>query len=143
MRETADRSKYFSAVAFAGIGVCFLVLFYDSIVASRNWAVLPKIVAALISPIPITLMAGFCLADKAGEKRELRIRPLPIIGAIFTGVLVAVPCCRLGDSLVPLLIESAVFTASLINFFVARSASLAGLLCGLSVGITAAVIWLS
>lgn len=144
-----ERNHGLEALAVAMAGLALLALGYEGIVIGRNWEQVPRVFAAMIVPVPIAIFAGFLFPAKSQvllNRGQLSIRGSVVLCFVSTAVLLAggVLLARLagyGTETAPLLIESAVFSASVLNLRISRSRALAAVLTGTSIAITLAVVF--
>ncbi|MEM0897058.1 MAG: hypothetical protein AAGJ79_09225 [Verrucomicrobiota bacterium] len=144
-----ERNHGLEALAVAMAGLALLALGYEGIVIGRNWEQVPRVFAAMIVPVPIAIFAGFLFPAKsraALDRGQLSIRGSIVLCFVSGAVLLVggVLLARLtgyGAETAPLLIESAVFSASVLNLRVSRSRALAAVLTGTSIAITLAVVF--
>lgn len=150
--ENRTRETTFSSFALGLIGLCFLLLFYESIITRQLWREIPRIVAGLISPLPLALLLAFWLGGK-GEGKQ-RALPSPLVmtcflagavlvtllgGAILSGTVLVGHAPGLGAAIA----QSALLTTSVLNLLFLRNGPTAAACSGGSIGLTVHVIFFS
>lgn len=147
--SSGNRTHLFITFALGLIGLCFLILFYRIIVEPGHWKFLPPLIGSIIAPLPPALLVAFIFAgpDSGRKRREpppfLLIAWLVFgwIGTILSGIALEGALFQLLGNSFPLLAQSAVFSASLFNFFFLRHARTAAFLCGMSSAIATGFIF--
>jgi hypothetical protein len=146
-RETA-----FSMFALGLIGLCFLLLFYESVVSRQLWREIPRIVAGLLSPLPLALFLAFCF--RGGRQAVARHEVSPAVmslflagsiglvlvaGFLFSGSSSATALSGIG----PVIAQSALLTTSVLNLLFLKHGPTAAACSGGSIGLTVHVIFFS
>lgn len=149
MRSTDSKGAVLSGAALGLIGLCFLLLLHEVVISKQAWEVIPRIVAGMLAPVPIGIFFAFAYAHRGGAKR---VEPSPIRTTFYLlisiGLTIVASYLFHKSSNKPIGIgmavtESAVFSASLLNYFFMRSSILAAALSGVSVGLTVFLIFLT
>lgn len=146
-RETA-----FSMFALGLIGLCFLLLFYESVVTRQLWREIPRIVAGLLSPLPLALLLAFCFGG--GKQGGTRQEPSPVVMSLFLagsiGLVLLAGFLLSGSSsatalsgIGPAIAQSALLTTSVLNLLFLRHGPTAAACSGGSIGLTVHVIFFS
>lgn len=147
--SSGNRTHFFIFIALGMIGFCFLILFHRIIVEPGHWKFLPPLIGSIIAPISPALLVAFICAGPDSGKRRKEPRPLLLliwlivgwIGTILPGIVLEGALFELLGASFPLLAQSAVFSASLFNFFFLRHARIAAFLCGMSSAIATGFIF--
>tara|TARA_R110000850_G_scaffold169388_9_gene294655 strand:+ start:157 stop:609 length:453 start_codon:yes stop_codon:yes gene_type:complete len=139
-----------SAVALGLIGLCFAALLYEVVITRQLWQEIPRLFGGFLAPVPPAIFIAFCLAYRDSPPPA---EPSPGRMGLFLALSVAI---TIGTGLfffrnpshqeistAPAIVESAVFSASILNFLFFRSPLAAAALCGTSIGLTFFVIFLT
>ena len=121
-----QKATALSALALSLIGVCFVLLLQDLVISKQAWEEVPRLFAGLASPVPLGIFLAFVFAHRGGG-------PLVRFAAADSA----------STAVAPAIAESAIFSASVLNFLLFRSQVIAAALSGASIGLTAFVIYLT
>ena len=139
-----------SALSLGLIGLCFILLLYEVVITRQLWAEIPRLFAAFLAPVPAAIFIAYCFAHKAGSEppefspaRMVVLLIVSIAATIGIGMVIGREPGRGGIGSGPAITESAVFSASILNFLFLRSPLLAAGLGGISIGLTIFVIFLT
>lgn len=149
--ETNRKATAFSAFAFGLIAICFVLLLQEIVMTRELWVEIPRVFAGLLAPIPVALYVGFLFAHREGEARA---EPSPIVMTLVLGLTLAVVLVlgRFAFSggeasgslgMGPVLVQSAVFSSSVLNLLFLRNQVVAAVLSGVSIGLTVVVVFFS
>ncbi len=147
--ESNKKATALSALALGLIGVCFVLLLQDLVISKQAWEEVPRLFAGLASPVPLGIFLAFVFAHRGGGPKP---EPAPVLMcllllasiAITIGIGFIVRHAATGSTAVaPAIAESAIFSASVLNFLLFRSQVIAAGLSGASIGLTAFVIYLT
>ncbi len=147
--ETNRKATLFSAFAFGLIAICFILLLQEIVMTRELWVEIPRVFAGLLIPIPVALYVGFLFAYRDGAARK---EPSPIVMTLVLGVTLALVLVighfstSGGDASEfigtgPVIVQSAVFSSSVLNFLFLRNQIVAAVLSGVSIGLTIVVIF--
>lgn len=147
--KSISRIHILSFFALGLIGICFAVLFYEFLISRQNWKELPRVFACMIAPVPLAVFFGYCTANRLKGKEEqpdprvmTLILALSILATMGAGQFIHVFSESSSNSdISPLLAESTIFTASILNLMSMRNNLIAAALSGISLGLTAFVIF--
>ena len=147
-----SKSVALSGLALGLIGICFILLLQEFVISKKAWEEIPRLFAGLAVPVPLAIFLAFCLAHRDGPKRKEDPAPLKMAGllaASFFGVMAIGFIGHLSNAAIgsfttgPIIAESSVFSASVLNFLFFRSPPIAAVLSGASTSLTAIVIFLT
>jgi hypothetical protein len=147
--RSLSRINALSIFALGLIGICFAVLFYEFLISRQNWQELPRVFACLIAPVPLALFFGFCTANRQNNE-DTQPDPRVMTLILLVGIIVTIGFgeisrlfsdSNLASGITPLLAESTVFTASILNLVGSRNDLVAAALSGISIGLTTFVIF--
>ena len=145
------KSTALSALALSLIGICFVLLLQEIVISKQAWEEVPRLFAGLAAPVPLGIFLAFCQAYRKGPPRPdpspgwmtlLLLASIAI--TIGLGLLIRLGSEGSGSTAVaPAIAESAIFSASVLNFLLFRSQVIAAVLSGASIGLTGFVIYLT
>jgi hypothetical protein len=146
-----NKSAALSGLALGLIAVCFILLLQEFVISKKAWQEIPRLFAGLAVPVPLAIFLAFCLAHREGPKREdpAPLKMLLLLAASFFGTMAIGFIGHLSNSDIsslmtgPIIAESSVFSASVLNFLFFRSPPIAAVLSGASTSLTAIVIFLT
>ena len=148
--ESNRTTTALSAISLGLIGLCFALLLHEVLVTRKLWAEIPRLFGAFMAPVPFSVFIAYCFANRAGESppelspiKTSLFLALSIAVTIGIGVLIQVEPTDEPIGASPAITESAVFSASILNFLFFRSPLIAAALSGISIGLTFFVIFLT
>jgi hypothetical protein len=148
--ESNHKATVLSAFALGLIGLCFVTLLYEVVITRQLWQEIPRLFGGMLAPVPLAIFIAFCLAHREGAPA---VDPSPGKMGLFLGMSVTITIAigllffpasgQQGISTAPAIVESSVFSSSVLNFLFFRSPLAAAALCGSSIGLTFFVIFLT
>lgn len=149
--KTNRKDALFSIFAFGLIALCFVILLQEVVISRKLWAEIPRIIGGMLSPIPLAIYLGFCLAHRSGEPKK---DPSPgLMTSLLVGTILIVLAIgsfssagrEAGDGIGigPVITQSTVFSSSVLNLLFLRNSVIASILGGISISLTIVVIFLS